>query len=77
MRAEEAMLLDPGALPPHEFLWYLLLMPIFGYVCALMAQSRGRRKWLWFALGFFFTVIAAIALASLSRLDHDTHGEKP
>jgi bacteriorhodopsin len=76
MPAEETMLLDPGALPHHEYLWYLLMMPIFGYICALMAQARGRRKWLWFALGFFFTVIAAIVLASMSRLDQPEPGQK-
>lgn len=60
------MFIDARAPLGRELVWYAIAAPIFGYACALMAESQGRRKWLWFLLGFFFTAGAPIALAYLS-----------
>ncbi len=35
---------------------------LFGVVCALWAQNSGRNPWLWFFLGLFFSVIAALVM---------------
>ena len=35
---------------------------LFGVFCALWAQNTGRRPWLWFFLGLFFSVITVLVL---------------
>lgn len=35
---------------------------LFGAFCALWAQNTGRNAWLWFFLGFLFSVIAVLVL---------------
>jgi hypothetical protein len=40
--------------------------------CALLAKEWGRRQWLWFLLGFFFTFIAVLALVFFKTWDRDT-----
>jgi uncharacterized membrane protein YjjB (DUF3815 family) len=65
--------------PPliHELFWYVLFSPIFGYGCALMAGSHGRRRWVWFVLGAVGTVFATVALAYLISRDRQTQTGKP
>ena len=42
---------------------------LFGAFCALWAQNTGRNAWLWFFLGFFFSVITVIFLLSKNSED--------
>jgi hypothetical protein len=49
----------------RELVWFGIAAPIFGGACALLAKSYGRRQWVWFILGFFFTASAIIVLAFL------------
>lgn len=39
-----------------------LVLFLFGAFCALWAQNSGRRAWLWFFLGLFFSVITVLVL---------------
>jgi hypothetical protein len=71
------LLLDSRPPLPHELLWYALVAPIFGYGCALMAGSHGRRKAVWFVLGFIGTVITTVALAYLISKDREIQTRKP
>jgi membrane protein implicated in regulation of membrane protease activity len=50
----------------RELIWFGIAAPIFGCACALLAKEWGRRQWVWFLLGFFFTFIAVLALVFLN-----------
>ncbi len=53
---------------------------LFGAFCALWAQNSGRSAWLWFFLGFIFSVIAVLVLLSKNSGDVDRQrsaGKKP
>jgi hypothetical protein len=65
--------------PPlgHELLWYALVAPVFGYGCALMAGSHGRRNWVWFVLGAIGTIVTTVVLAYLISKDHESQAGKP
>lgn len=39
---------------------------VFGGACAILAANKGRDPLGWFALGFFFSVVALIVIAALS-----------
>ncbi|NTE56102.1 hypothetical protein G6M78_13580 [Agrobacterium tumefaciens] len=39
---------------------------VFGGACAILAANKGRDPIGWFALGFFFSIIALIVIAALS-----------
>lgn len=39
-----------------------IVLFLFGAFCALWAQNTGRRPWLWFFLGLFFSVITVVVL---------------
>jgi len=39
-----------------------LVLMLFAAFCALWAQNTNRSAWLWFFLGFFFSVITVIVL---------------
>lgn len=45
---------------------------LFGAFCALWAQNSGRSAWLWFFLGFLFSVIAVLVLLSKNSSDLDS-----
>jgi hypothetical protein len=53
----------------RELLWFAIAAPIFGVSCALLAKEWGRRRWVWFLLGFFFTINAILALVFLNIWD--------
>ncbi len=44
---------------------------LFGVVCALIANSKGRSSLGWFLLGFFFSCIALIIILCLSNLNEE------
>jgi hypothetical protein len=50
----------------RELVWFAVAAPVFGGACALLAKQFGRRQWVWFLLGFFFTVNAVLALVVLN-----------
>ncbi len=41
---------------------YGLVSFLFGVFCAYWAQTTKRNAWLWFFLGFFFSVITGLVL---------------
>jgi hypothetical protein len=45
---------------------------LFGAFCALWAQNTGRSAWLWFVLGFLFSVVAVLVLLSKNSSDLDS-----
>lgn len=47
--------------------FWLILGPIFAYVCYRMAVSRNRPGGLWATLGFFFFFLPVIILAVIGR----------
>jgi hypothetical protein len=49
----------------RELVWFAIAAPVFGVACALLAREWGRRQWVWFLLGFFFTINAVLALIFL------------
>jgi len=51
-----------------------LVLFLFGAFCALWAQDTGRNQWVWFFLGFFFSVLAVIAM--LIRNAEDIRSEE-
>jgi uncharacterized membrane protein YfcA len=51
----------------RELAWFAIAAPIFGVSCALLAKEWSRRAWLWFLLGFFFTINAILILVALHR----------
>jgi small basic protein len=53
----------------RELIWLAIADPLFGVACALLAKEWGRRQWVWFLLGFFFTFIAVMALVFLETWD--------
>jgi hypothetical protein len=53
---------------PHQAQGGALLV-LLGAACALWAQNTGRRAWLWFFLGVFFSVITLLVL--LYKNSHD------
>jgi small basic protein len=53
----------------RELIWLAIADPLFGVACALLATEWGRRQWVWFLLGFFFTLIAVMALVFLETWD--------
>ena len=59
----------------RELAWFCIAAPLFGASCALLAKGWGRRQWVWFLLGFFFTICAVLALVFLNmyRKPQDTH----
>lgn len=50
----------------RELVWFAIAAPVFGGACALLAKEFGRRQWVWFLLGFFFTISAVLALVVLT-----------
>jgi len=42
--------------------FFLVQGVLFGFFCALVARRRGRNPNNWFFLGFFFSVLALIAV---------------
>jgi formylglycine-generating enzyme required for sulfatase activity len=57
-----------------EFL--LLLIPlwviqafVFGFFCGYIAQEKGRSYGSWFALGFFFSILAVFALIAVPKVE--------
>ncbi len=47
---------------------------LFGAFCALWAQNSGRSGWLWFFLGFLFSVITVLFLLAKNSSDVDRTG---
>jgi cell division protein FtsW (lipid II flippase) len=64
----------------RELVWFAIAAPVFGIACALLAKEWGRRQWVWFLLGFFFTLSAVLALIFLKtwsgRPDTDSNARK-
>jgi hypothetical protein len=59
----------------RELAWFGIAGPIFGFACAFLAKSCGRRQWVWFILGFVFTVPAVLILLIFyvrksTKIDH-------
>jgi hypothetical protein len=49
------------------YLWagvFVLIGLMFGGACAQIALAKGLSKWVWFVLGFFFSLPAVLALAA-------------
>lgn len=46
-----------------------VVLILFGAFCALWAQNTGRKPWLWFIMGFIFSVITVIVLLSKNAKD--------
>lgn len=42
---------------------------VFGGACAILAANKNRDPLGWFALGFFFSIIALIVIAALSSAE--------
>lgn len=42
---------------------------VFGGACAILAANKNRDPLGWFALGFFFSIIALIVIAALSAVE--------
>ena len=45
---------------------------LFGAFCALWAQNTRRSPWLWFFLGLFFSVIAAVIVLLVKNSDDNS-----
>ncbi len=51
------------------FLFFLLVQgAVFGGFCSYIAVEKRRNKNNWFALGFFFSILALIAIAAVPAL---------
>ena len=61
-----------GPILYRELIWFVIVGPIFAVACALLAKEWGRRVWLWFLLGYFFTFLAVMALVFLKTWDKNT-----
>jgi len=61
-----------GPILYRELIWFVIVGPVFGVACALLAKEWGRRSWLWFLLGYFFTFLAVMALVFLKTWDKNT-----
>lgn len=48
-----------------------LVLILFSACCALWAQNTGRSGWLWFFLGFFFSIITVLVLLYKNSGDID------
>jgi hypothetical protein len=57
-------------------IWFTISGPVFGLACALLAKEWGRRQWVWFLLGFFFTFNAVLALIFLKTWEKRLPGNK-
>lgn len=51
----------------------LIIMLIFGAICAAVASGKGRNVVGWFFLGFFFPIIALIVICCVSDLNEEKH----
>jgi hypothetical protein len=49
---------------------------IFGAVCAVIANSKGRNSLGWFFCGFFFTIIGLIIIVAVSNLKEEQERAK-
>jgi hypothetical protein len=63
---ELAMFAEVHPILYRELVWFAIAAPLFGGACALLAKEWGRRQWVWFLLGFFFTISAVLALIFLN-----------
>jgi formylglycine-generating enzyme required for sulfatase activity len=68
---------DGGILPDWtkglnvEFVLIALVLQalVFGFFCGYIAQEKGRRYGSWFALGFFFSILAVFALIAVPKIE--------
>ena len=58
----------PIDLTPGQLILNLLITLVIGFLTAQYAQTKGRNPMAWFALGFFFSLIAPIVLFFLPSL---------
>ena len=54
-----------------ELIWIALLIQaeVFGCFCGWMAKKKNRSHRTWFALGFFFSIVAAFALIAMPKVE--------
>ena len=52
----------------EELIVYLVVWTIFGVICALIGQHRGRSGLAWFFIGFFLQIIGLILVLVLANL---------
>jgi membrane protein implicated in regulation of membrane protease activity len=80
LHGEPTMFSEVHPILYREFVWFAIAAPVFGVACALLAKEWGRRQWVWFLLGFFFTSNAVLALIFLKawsrRPDTDSKARK-
>lgn len=55
---------------------FLIVLPIVGIICALMARSKGRNPIGWFFIGFFFGLIGLILVLVVSNLKDKEEKDK-
>ena len=54
-----------------EFVLIALVLQafVFGFFCGYIAQEKGRSYGSWFALGFFFSILAVFALIAVPKIE--------
>ena len=55
-------------MPSEPALFYVVLGLIFGTFCSSIAKEKGYGEWIWFIIGFFFSIFALIAIAGMPDL---------
>ena len=57
-----------------ELIWIALLIQaeVFGCFCGWMAKKKNRSHRTWFALGFFFSIVAAFALIAMPKVERSS-----
>ena len=55
-------------MPSEPALFYVVLDLIFGTFCSSIAKEKGYGEWIWFIIGFFFSIFALIAIAGMPDL---------
>ena len=49
---------------------------LFGSLCAHLAKKKGLNPYIWFAIGFFLSVIALLIIVFVPPIDNTSKNEK-
>jgi hypothetical protein len=53
-------------------IWFIQGL-VFAFFCGYIAEEKGRSSGTWFLLGFFFSIVAVLALVAVPRIDSPAH----
>ena len=54
---------------PEVFMFLFVVAGfVFGSFAYYVAEAKGRSRWSWFVLGFFFNIVALLAICGVPKL---------